>query len=88
MPKSAGVDFRLDEVSLWIGSIKLMENGMPVEFNKGDIVSYMKQRIKGINLNDNTILIRLLVGKGSNSAMAWGCDLSSQYVHINADYNT
>ncbi len=85
---SAGIDFRLDEVSLWIGSIKLMESGIPTSFNRDEVVSYMRQKIKGINLKDNTICFRLLVGKGKNSAIAWGCDLSSQYVHINSKYTT
>jgi len=28
------------------------------------------------------------VGSGPGSGMAWGCDLSDQYVRINADYTT
>ena len=31
---------------------------------------------------------RLRVGMGKGSATAWGCDLSDQYVRINADYTT
>ncbi len=85
---SAGIHFLEEELSLWIGPFKLMENGVPIEFNKDAVVSYMKQRVKGTNLNDNTLCVRLLVGKGEESSIAWGCDLSAEYVNINADYTT
>ena len=32
--------------------------------------------------------IRLDVGDGPGEALAWGCDLSAEYVRINADYTT
>ena len=85
---SAGINFRLDEVSLWVGPFKLMENGIPVAFNKEEVVKYMKQSLDATNLQENTIHLHLIVGKGNYSSIAWGCDLSSQYVHINADYTT
>jgi glutamate N-acetyltransferase/amino-acid N-acetyltransferase len=34
------------------------------------------------------VLIRLAVGAGPGLGLAWGCDLSDQYVRINADYTT
>ena len=42
----------------------------------------------GTYLLDDTVVIRLVVGQGSGAATAWGCDLSDQYVRINADYTT
>jgi glutamate N-acetyltransferase/amino-acid N-acetyltransferase len=36
----------------------------------------------------DTVAIRLVVGDGPGAATAWGCDLSDQYVRINADYTT
>jgi len=39
-------------------------------------------------LIDDLIRIRLRIGIGIGSATAWGCDLSDQYVRINADYTT
>jgi glutamate N-acetyltransferase/amino-acid N-acetyltransferase len=33
-------------------------------------------------------MIRLLVGAGPGAGTAWGCDLTDQYVRINADYTT
>jgi len=37
---------------------------------------------------DDTVQIRLQVGDGPDRGRAWGCDLSDQYVRINADYTT
>jgi len=38
--------------------------------------------------NGDTVTIRLAVGAGPGQGLAWGCDLSDQYVRINADYTT
>ena len=48
----------------------------------------MRERAEGTYLLDDTVVIRLVVGQGSGMATAWGCDLSDQYVRINADYTT
>ena len=48
----------------------------------------MKERLIGKYLTDDIISIRLRVGIGKGSATVWGCDLSEQYVRINADYTT
>lgn len=39
-------------------------------------------------LEETTIEVRLDLGLGDASATAWGCDLSSDYVRINAHYRT
>ncbi len=84
----AGVDFDLTQVSLWIGSFQLMEKGRPIQFNKEEVVQYLKIRVKETHLQDELVLIRLRIGSSKNESIAWGCDLSSEYVHINADYTT
>ena len=48
----------------------------------------MKARLTGKYLIDDLISIRLRIGIGIGAATAWGCDLSDQYVRINADYTT
>lgn len=37
---------------------------------------------------DNPVIITVSVGNGSGSGSAWGCDLSYDYVKINAEYTT
>ncbi len=39
-------------------------------------------------LKDDTILISVSIGNGSGKGTAWGCDLSYDYVKINAEYTT
>ncbi|HCF29712.1 MAG TPA: arginine biosynthesis bifunctional protein ArgJ [Cyanobacteria bacterium UBA11049] len=39
-------------------------------------------------LKDDTVLISVSIGNGHGSGQAWGCDLSYDYVKINADYTT
>ena len=40
------------------------------------------------DLKANTVAIALSIGNGSGSGKAWGCDLSYDYVKINAEYTT
>lgn len=37
---------------------------------------------------DNPVIINVSVGNGSGAGKAWGCDLSYDYVKINAEYTT
>ncbi len=75
----SGVMFDPEAVALWIGDHQLMEAGQPVSFDR-DAAS--------ASLREETVLIRLLLGSGPGAGIGWGCDLSDQYVRINADYTT
>ena len=48
----------------------------------------MKQAAQGAYLEEDTVLITVCVGNGSGNGIAWGCDLSYDYVKINAEYTT
>lgn len=37
---------------------------------------------------DNPVIIKVSIGNGHGSGIAWGCDLSYDYVKINAEYTT
>lgn len=84
----AGAAFDPDAVALWLGGHQLMQAGQPLPFDRGAASQYMKDRAAGAYLSDDTVVIRLVVGSGSGHGRAWGCDLSDQYVRINADYTT
>ncbi len=84
----AGVAFDPAVVALWLGPHQLMEFGEPLPFDRLAASRYMQERVDGAYLNDDTVLIRLVVGDDSGHATSWGCDLSDQYVRINADYTT
>ena len=84
----SGVAFDAQAVSLWIGEHHLMEDGQPLGFDRTAASTYLRERASGRYLEDDTVLIRLLIGSGPGEGRAWGCDLSDQYVRINADYTT
>jgi len=84
----AGVAFEPEAVALWLGGHQLMAAGQPLAFDRPAASAYMRDRASGAYLSDDTVVIRLQVGEGSGQGRAWGCDLSDQYVRINADYTT
>ncbi|HEU5287574.1 MAG TPA: bifunctional glutamate N-acetyltransferase/amino-acid acetyltransferase ArgJ [Candidatus Limnocylindria bacterium] len=73
----AKVDDR--RASIRIGGIDVFREGTPVPFDPADLR-------KAFEAKDIDIELRLGLGEGS--AIAWGTDLSAEYVHINADYTT
>ena len=61
------------------GEIEVCRNGAGVDFSE--------DKAKEILL-ESEIKILISVGKGRGSAVAWGCDLTYDYVKINGDYRT
>ncbi len=84
----AGVPFSADAVALWIGPHQLMSAGQPLPFDRAAASAYLSERACSRYLVDDTVQIRLSLGDGAGQGIAWGCDLSDQYVRINADYTT
>lgn len=66
-------------VDIAIGPIKMLENSVPCAFSEDEAHNYLNQPFI-------TISVDLHVGKGAGKA--WGCDLSYDYVKINASYRT
>ena len=89
----AGVAFDPGVVALWLGGFQLMEGGQPLAFDRGGASAYLRSCADGAYLGGpgpagDTVVIRLQVGDGPGHGRAWGCDLSDQYIRINADYTT
>jgi len=89
----AGVAFDPQAVALWLGPHQLMAAGQPLPFDRPAASTDLRACATGAYLGGpapagDTVQIRLLVGDGPGCATAWGCDLSDQYVRINADYTT
>lgn len=84
----AGVSFHQDNLRVKLGDFLMMENGQPLEYDKDAASNYMKQAAAGAYLQEDTVLISVCVGNGSGEGIAWGCDLSYDYVKINAEYTT
>jgi glutamate N-acetyltransferase/amino-acid N-acetyltransferase len=76
---SVGVKLNLKKLSCKIGDITVFRNGQPAKFDP-------KKAGKIISQPEHTITVDL--GAGNYSDFCRGCDLSAEYVRINADYHT
>ena len=79
----APVDFDIHQVYVTLGSDKgvilVCEDGAGVEFSE--------EEAKEI-LSEEEIRVHVTIGKGEGVAVAWGCDLTYDYVRINGDYRS
>jgi glutamate N-acetyltransferase/amino-acid N-acetyltransferase len=75
----SGAMLEPDKLELEIGGVTLFKNGAPVPFKEKEVAEYLGGKEVTINLNLHT---------GKAKATAWGCDLSAEYVKINAEYTT
>ncbi len=79
----SGVDFDQKDVELYFvsraGKLKVFEYGVPLDFDEDFATKIMKE-------DEVTILIDM--HEGNDFATAWGCDLTYDYVKINADYRS
>ena len=84
----SGVDFEPQNISLSLGPYKLIQNGEPIAFDRKILSEYIKHQKESKPSLEDSVEINLKVGNGCGKGLAWGCDLSSEYIHINADYTT
>jgi len=84
---ASGVDIDADKVSLTLeseyGSVDLMTRGQLTALVDDKTYKLARQLLKSPRI---TMLVDLGIGQGK--ATAWGCDLTYDYVRINADYTT
>lgn len=75
----SGAEFDPSRVDIYLGREKMAENGVGLVFDED------KARQE---LEKDPVVITVNLKSGSASAVAWGCDLSYEYVKINAAYRT
>jgi glutamate N-acetyltransferase/amino-acid N-acetyltransferase len=75
-----GVPFEEHQLSLWVGDMLLYEAGTPLPFDAAAASAYLK--------NHRDIHMRLRFTLGSGRCTFWTCDLTYEYVKLNADYTT
>ena len=73
---TAKVNLRLQSAA---GEIELMRDGSGLVFDEEAAKQVLQER---------EIFINLDLGSGEYQATSWGCDLSHEYVNINADYRS
>lgn len=79
----SGAGFNPDTVDIWLKSAA----GEEIMANQGAGMKFNEEKAKKI-LGEKEISVIIDLHDGTESAMAWGCDLTYDYVKINADYRT
>jgi glutamate N-acetyltransferase/amino-acid N-acetyltransferase len=75
----AGVGFNLERAAVTIGPIVLFKDGRPYDDAAPEAANYLKNEELSVGVN---------LGVGTASSTVWTCDLSAEYVRINAEYRT
>ena len=75
----AGADVSVDNIDIWIAGIPVMQASSPVAFNPEETSDAMAGELLTLTID---------LHDGDTEAQAWGCDLSYDYVKINALYRT
>nr|WP_263325193.1 bifunctional ornithine acetyltransferase/N-acetylglutamate synthase [Neobacillus sp. Marseille-Q6967] len=75
----SGVPVEPNAIKVSIGSYKVFENGLPCPIVEEEVKEY---------LGLDTVKIIVELNQGEYSATAYGCDLTYDYVKINASYRT
>ena len=76
----ADVAFNPDRASVRVGSIVLFNDGVPFDERAPQAADYLTGTDIDIEINLGT--------GGTHAATVWTCDLSAEYVKINAEYRT
>ncbi|MCQ6563583.1 bifunctional ornithine acetyltransferase/N-acetylglutamate synthase [Paenibacillus mendelii] len=75
----AGQPVNPETVDIRLGDIVTLEQSRPVGFDEDAALEYLK---------GDTVVIHVDLHGGDGTATAWGCDLTYDYVRINAAYRT
>ncbi len=78
--RSGVKDFDLEKVQIYLDDVQIVEDG-------GRCDSYTEEKGAGV-LAHSEFTIRIELGRGDVNERLWTCDLSHDYVSINADYRS
>ena len=79
----SGVDFNPEEIELYFqsksGQIQIYKDGVATDYSEDEATKI---------LSDEEVTVLVDMKMGEEEAAAWGCDLTYEYVKINADYRS
>lgn len=76
----SGVPFDERELSLWLNDTPLYRDGVPLQFDAASVSAQLRA--------ERETKLRLTLKRGSGTIRFWTCDLTAEYVRLNADYTT
>jgi glutamate N-acetyltransferase/amino-acid N-acetyltransferase len=75
----SGAELALDRLQLRIAGLEIFARGAALEVDLDQVAAAFRKP---------EIEIDVHLGLGEGESEAWGCDLSEEYVRINAEYTT
>lgn len=75
----SGASVDPDKITIQIGGVPMVENGEPIPFSEEQLLEILKQQ---------EVKIFVSLAQGAGHGFAWGCDLTYDYVQINASYRS
>lgn len=75
----SGAEMEEERAKLWIGDLLVFDTGSPTGCPKVELAAFVQKP---------EVHFRIDLGMGAESDTYWTCDLSKEYVSINADYHT
>jgi glutamate N-acetyltransferase/amino-acid N-acetyltransferase len=75
----SGAEIAEAKIDLYLDNLCLLKAGCPLKFDEEEARAV---------LSNGEVPIRVCLNLGRESATAWGCDLSEEYVTINSEYTT
>jgi glutamate N-acetyltransferase/amino-acid N-acetyltransferase len=75
----SGVAIDPAKVDIFFGKHQVCRRGVAARFDEKNVHAYLSQPVFDV---------RVALGRGKVGATFWTCDLTAEYVHINADYHT
>lgn len=76
----AGVPFEPDAARVWVGPAIVFERGVPHPEREPEAHRHL--------VEEREVVLGIDLGRGAVAADFWTCDLTADYVQINADYRT
>jgi glutamate N-acetyltransferase / amino-acid N-acetyltransferase len=76
----AGVEFNESDLSLWLGETPLYRAGTPLPFDAAAVSAFMRA--------NRELTLRLVFTLGRGRCRFYTCDLTYEYVRLNAEYTT
>jgi len=75
----SGIDFDAQDAEIFFGDVPILGRKFKIDFSEVEAKKVLSQKEITITVNLN---------QGGASAAFWTCDLSKEYVAINANYRT
>ncbi len=76
---ASGAHFSPERLSIALGKVWFLRKGTPARPSERSVKTIFKE---------NPVELRIDLASGKASASMWGCDLSDEYIRINAHYRT